>query len=243
MNSSKQLKSSNSESDATRSRVKVAIFTVLSLHAAVLLVLLMQGCRQEPAMSKEDPGNTNLPPTAQFTNQTAVETTNAAVAPSNSPPESAVSNSAPSPPPVSAEYTIASGDTFSKLAKSFHTTVIAFSEANPGVEPTRLQIGQKIHLPQRVDMTTTNAAWTNLAETTNGKDIYTVKSGDWLLKIAGQFGTTVKAIREANGLNTDRIDVGQKLNIPVKPSVRTPASAAAGTTNITSAASSKTGGA
>jgi LysM repeat protein len=196
----------------------------------------MQGCRQEPAISKQDSGNTNLPPAAQFTNQTAVETTNAPVAPSNSPPELAVTNPAPPLPPVSAEYTIASGDTFGKLAKSFHTTVKAFTEANPGVDPTQLQIGQKIHLPPRADMTTSPGR-------TSEENIYTVKSGDWLLKIAAQFGTTVQAIREANGLNTDRIDVGQKLKIPVKSSVRTSASAAAGITNVTSTASSRAGGA
>jgi membrane-bound lytic murein transglycosylase D len=49
---------------------------------------------------------------------------------------------------------------------------------------------------------------------TGGARIYVVKSGDRLVKLAGQFGTTVNAIRRANGLKTCRIVAGQKLKIP-----------------------------
>ena len=45
-----------------------------------------------------------------------------------------------------------------------------------------------------------------------------MKSGDNLTKIAGHLGTTVKALRAANGLKTDSIKVGQKLKIPAKAS-------------------------
>ena len=43
-----------------------------------------------------------------------------------------------------------------------------------------------------------------------------MKSGDNLTKIAAQHGTSVKALRAANGLKTDSIKVGQKLKIPAK---------------------------
>ena len=43
---------------------------------------------------------------------------------------------------------------------------------------------------------------------------YTVKKGDNLLRIASQYGTTVEAIRNANGLKNDNIKAGQKLTIP-----------------------------
>jgi LysM repeat protein len=43
-----------------------------------------------------------------------------------------------------------------------------------------------------------------------------VKSGDTLIRIAKAHGTTVKAIKSLNGLTTDRIKVGQKLNLPGK---------------------------
>ena len=43
---------------------------------------------------------------------------------------------------------------------------------------------------------------------------YTVKSGDTLYAIARRFGTTVEALKAANGLTSNRIDVNQVLNIP-----------------------------
>jgi LysM repeat protein len=43
-----------------------------------------------------------------------------------------------------------------------------------------------------------------------------VKRGDSLDKLARANGTSVKAIRDANQLNTDRLHIGQVLHIPVK---------------------------
>jgi LysM repeat protein len=41
-----------------------------------------------------------------------------------------------------------------------------------------------------------------------------VKSGDTLTRIAKVHGTTVKALKSANGLENDRLIVGAKLKIP-----------------------------
>ena len=43
---------------------------------------------------------------------------------------------------------------------------------------------------------------------------YTIKSGDNLGSIAKRHGTTVAKLRDANGLKTDQIKVGQKLKVP-----------------------------
>lgn len=45
---------------------------------------------------------------------------------------------------------------------------------------------------------------------------YTVRKGDNLGKIAARHGITVKQLKRANGLKSDRIDIGQKLTIPAK---------------------------
>lgn len=44
---------------------------------------------------------------------------------------------------------------------------------------------------------------------------YTVRPGDTLSVIAARFGTTVEAVREANGLTGDLLRVGDELRIPI----------------------------
>ncbi len=46
------------------------------------------------------------------------------------------------------------------------------------------------------------------------EEVYVVKSGDNLTRIAKAHHTTVQAIKAANGLKTDRILAGQKLKLP-----------------------------
>jgi LysM repeat protein len=44
-------------------------------------------------------------------------------------------------------YTVKSGDTFFKIAQKYNISVQALEAANPGVDPTKLHVGQVIHLP------------------------------------------------------------------------------------------------
>lgn len=52
------------------------------------------------------------------------------------------------------------------------------------------------------------------APSTNGKQIYRVKSGDSLEKIAKQNHTTIKKLKELNNLTGDQIIIGQKIELP-----------------------------
>jgi len=111
------------------------------------------------------------------------------------------------------EHVVMKGDLLATIAKKYGVTTRAIQEANPGVEPTRLKIGQKLVIPARTASATT-------ATPTNGASgaakMYTVKSGDTLNSIARRNGLTVKELQAANNLTTTRITVGQKLRIPSK---------------------------
>jgi LysM repeat protein len=198
-----------------RARVKIAVFVVLAIHGIGLLALLMQGCKKEPDMSTQtamDQATNATTPTFESTNQPA-DTTPAATASTNA--------DTTTPPPVPAagttEYTIAKGDTLGTIAKKFHVTVKAITDANPGVEPTKLKIGQTIHIPAPTQATGSGTpSGATASDASGGGQVYTVKSGDSLSKIASEFGVTVKALRSANNLTTDKIVVGQKLKVPAK---------------------------
>ena len=46
-------------------------------------------------------------------------------------------------------YSVAPGDTISKIAKKFATKVDALEAENPGLDPTKLRVGQKIKIPKK----------------------------------------------------------------------------------------------
>jgi len=213
------------QKNKSRARVRFAVFFVLSVHVVGLMAALsMQGCRrEEPATTTETMTESNtelaLPSFVEPTN-------NEYIAPTSSP--TTFSNTSPMPmdmtsqipaAPSTQEYTIVRGDTLSGIAKKFPgVTWMQIRDANPGIDPNRLQPGKKLVIPAPasapavVNPTTTTPGATEA--TGGGEQIYTVKSGDNLTKIANNFHTTVRAIRSLNNLTTDRIRVGDKLKIP-----------------------------
>lgn len=46
-------------------------------------------------------------------------------------------------------YTIASGDTLSKIARKFAVRTDSIEAENPGLDPAKLRVGQKIRIPKR----------------------------------------------------------------------------------------------
>jgi LysM repeat protein len=217
----------------TRSTVQVVVVSIIAVHVVFFGGLLLQGCKREKG-GELAAGPTNAPLTlppetntspyyAAATNTPAPETavnTN----PAPAPVSSLVSTPEPLPPsnvmPQGAtgetkEYAIVKGDTLSKIAKAHGTTVGAISKANPKLDPAKLKIGQKIMIPAGAPAASTGpAAAAGGATAEGGAGTHVVKSGETLTKIAHQHGTSVKAIRSANGLKTDRLTVGQKLKVP-----------------------------
>ncbi len=203
------------QKNQSRVRVRTAVTLVFAANFIALMALLIIGfgCRK-PAEPEVPPTDTNTMTMPAFdTNMVPAVTTNA-------PGTNVTAYVPPAPvlvvPPVIApsasEYVIAKGDYFEKIAKDHGVTTKAIQDANPGVDSKKLKIGQKIQLPVAGSSVTAPTADT----AATGEQIHKVKSGDTLTTIAKHYGVSVKALRSANNLTTDKIKVGDKLKIPAK---------------------------
>jgi LysM repeat protein len=210
-----------------RSRLKLAVFCVLAVSVTGLVAMLIQGCK------RENPDAQINPPIVD-TNPPAMTETNPPVVDTNPPvpmPPIATNPPVVTPPPVTApqavetggpEYVVVQGDTLAKIAKKNGVSLKALVAANPGVDPKKLHVKQKLVIPGSAK--SAEAAPVAVAGATEaGGELYTVKSGDTLSKIAKRHGTTIKALEAANNLTTTKIKVGEKLKVPAKAEAAAPA--------------------
>ena len=221
-----------------RSRLKFAVFCVLAVGVTSLTAMLIQGCKREqneaenqpPPMETNDMAGTNLPSPVEATNP-PVQPLPAVTAPPVAPAA-----------PAESEYVVVKGDSLWKIAKKSGVSIKAIEAANPGVDSARLKVGQKLVIPAASNAAEPAGETTGSTGATAGQQIYIVKSGDTLAKIAKHYGTTVKAIESENGLSTTRIKVGEKLKIPAKAESPAPsAPPATAPTSVPAAAPSDTG--
>jgi LysM repeat protein len=236
------------QKNKNRTRVKIAVFFVLAVHGIGLMALLMQGCKNPntDTANTTNSTETNPPPILVATNPVVPPESNSFVAQPTpvAPPDT---NTVPTaPPPGATEYKIAKGDTLSGVAKKFHVSLKSIQEANPGISPTKLRVGQTVHVPAATTVAMTpgtsgkagSVGAGPATDSASGEHTYSVQAGDTLTRIASKFGTSVKVIRASNNLHTDRITVGQKLKLPAKAS--TPAAAGVSSPEPTTLASVST---
>jgi LysM repeat protein len=118
------------------------------------------------------------------------------------------------PAALAQEHIVQRGESFSSIAPKYHVSVKALQAANPTVNPTGMQIGQKLVIPPATAGAVNGQSVGTAPTAGNAEQTYVVKAGDNLTKIADRFGTTIAAIKRANNLTTDRIMAGDKLKIP-----------------------------
>ena len=210
----------------SKPHLRIALF-IVAVHVVFLGGLLIQGCKREDQPPTASTNLTGLPPldtlysTNVPTSPTGAMADLGTMAPiistSNAPTPLVVP---PAPAPTTQEYVVVQGDSFSSIGKKFGVSVSAIAKANPGVESTRLKIGQKLQIPAPTTTAVSPGLETPVTET------YTVKLGDTLSRIAREHGTTVPALKELNGLTLDPIKVGQKLRLPARPAPVEPATPA-----------------
>jgi LysM repeat protein len=191
----------------------------------------MSGCKKTAETDTADKGNSN-----NYAPVVVPEVTNPPVIANSNPPTAVISNpptvailpppdSTP-PPSLGTDHVVVKGDSFYTLSKKYNVTMRAITDANPGVDSSKLKIGQKLKIPAASVGSATSLAHAPAgdAKGNGAEQTYTVKSGDNLMKIAKTYSVSLKSLRSVNALKTDQIKVGQKLKIPSKTTTE-PASA------------------
>jgi membrane-bound lytic murein transglycosylase D len=109
-------------------------------------------------------------------------------------------------PLTTSTYTVRKGDTLSDIANRSGTSVEELRNAN-GISGSRIHPGTELRIPDSKSATPSG-------RTASVGTTYRVRKGDTLYDIARRFGTSISALRRANGLRSSRIYPGDVLQIP-----------------------------
>ena len=96
-------------------------------------------------------------------------------------------------------YVVKKGDSLWSIAKKYNMTVDELKSIN-NLKSNLLSIGQRL----------------KIKESNDNQNIYIVKKGDTLYKIANMYGTTVDNLKALNNLKNNNLSIGQKLIVSSK---------------------------
>lgn len=114
-----------------------------------------------------------------------------------------------------ATYVVQPGDTLSRIASRFGTSVTALVQANNIANPNLIYVNQQIEVPDNGTNPAPPAPPAPPSDGGGSSGTYIVQPGDTLSRIASRFNTTVLAIVQANNIaNPNYIYVGQRLTVP-----------------------------
>ncbi|WP_208446317.1 LysM peptidoglycan-binding domain-containing protein [Vibrio sp. B1ASS3] len=126
----------------------------------------------------------------------------------DNPPEGTVFSSSAKP----SIYTVKRGESLSVIAQKYGTSTKAIMSANK-LKSSGLAVGQKLKIPGSGAASVSIPNKPNTVETET--ITHTVKSGEFLGKIASHYKVKIADIRRENNLKSDTLWVGQKLKITV----------------------------
>ena len=110
-------------------------------------------------------------------------------------------------------YVVERGDSLSVIARRFDTSVSRLAALNQLSNRHRIQIGQRLLLPQ--DSLDDQQLASNVKPSAPSDGVYTVRRGDTVSLIAARYGITEQSLLGNNGIqDRDRIYPGQQLTLP-----------------------------
>lgn len=121
-------------------------------------------------------------------------------------------------------HKVEKGETLFALSRKYGVSLKQIQEANPGLNPQNLKVGQTVRIPepaspakQAESPKPPGPAPVRPAAADNAGDVpkgaYRVQAGDTLSKIATKFGVTASQLRVWNDLPSDRIVLGRILRV------------------------------
>ncbi|MEM1115918.1 MAG: LysM peptidoglycan-binding domain-containing protein [Bacteroidota bacterium] len=140
-------------------------------------------------------------------------------------------------------YVVRAGDTLFRISRAHGLTVEELRALN-GLDGNAIEVGQPLRLSDRVPMPASDPVAIPPPEAdppavppapapgpeaapASGTATHTVAAGETLFRIALRYDTTVEELRRINGIEGDRIAVGQRLRLPgggsAAPPTATPA--------------------
>ena len=115
-------------------------------------------------------------------------------------------------------YIVQKGDTLWGISQTFKVSLNKLLASNNLTRTSLISVGQSLSIPGVTESTPPApiepAISYNSSQVFSSSSEYVVKKGDHLTKIAYLYGTSVSKLKEANGLVTDRLMIGQKLSVP-----------------------------
>ncbi len=114
------------------------------------------------------------------------------------------------------QHTIASGETLYAIAKQYNVTTGEIINANPGIDPLDLDIGQKINIPNQESEKEDQEK--NTGSEKNDQFIeHTVEKGETLYSIAREYAVNIDTLKKYNNGLSMSLYIGQKIRIPSNP--------------------------
>ena len=112
-----------------------------------------------------------------------------------------------------ATYTVQKGDTLSKIAQSHQVTIQDLKKWN-NLSKDTIYVAQKLEITkQQATETVKPSKPTTPTPPKPTTAVHTVVKGDTLSKIAKQYNVTLKELKDWNGIENDKIYIGQVLKI------------------------------
>jgi LysM repeat protein len=208
-------------------KVSKVVLIVVALHVLVIGgIFIFEGCSRAKSPGTEIVSDDTTPADPNLAAQAALPAENpTAQALTPATPTPAVAAAASVTAPAAKTYTVKKGDSLWKIAKAEGVSIGDIARANNLSKTTALKVGQKLQVPAKAEPVTAQAsvvpttvgqsiAPATTAATPMEGNIYLVKTGDSLWKIARAQNVSVSAIKQANNLTGDSLKIGQKLHIP-----------------------------